>query len=477
MEQSQKPLVESLVQHARSNPVSFHVPGHKSLSGYDKTVAEFWGRLLELDITELEGMDDLHCAQGVILEAQRLAAQAYGVDRTYFLVNGSTGGILSALMAAANPGDKVLIDRQAHSSVINGIMLGRLEPVYIGRPIEAASSIPMSLDIGLLSEALASNPDAVAVVITNPNYYGICSDIEAISNMVGQHDKILIVDEAHGAHFKFCRHLPTSAVDTCADLVIQSAHKTLPAMTQGSWLHLKGKRVDRSKLEKMLGIFQTTSPSYPIMASLDAARCYMASTGALELERVIESVGQARQAIEALDNGLFCPDREYFKSKGAFDFDDTRLIINTARAGISGCDLDRMLRCGPGIYGEFYDMVNWVGVATVISRSYDLEALIRAIGRLGLRKGPLPEISCSDIGIPPKVISPWQTLTGECQALPLKQAAGRISASSIIPYPPGVPLLCPGERITCDMINRIEQLVQKGIRIKGLCDQRIDVMV
>ena len=345
------PLVEKLINHTEKGPVSFHVPGHKGSSAIMGAGARLWERALQYDLTELPGLDNLHCPAGVIRDAQRLAAEAYGADHTYFLVNGSTAGVLASMLAATRPGDTVIVDRGCHSSVYNGLVLGRLNPVYIRRQVDPATGIPLSADAAEVERAFEKTRRAKAVVITNPTYYGICSDIRTIAATAHKNGALLIVDEAHGAHLRFWSGLPDSSLDTGADLVVQSAHKTLPAMTQGSWLHVKGGGVDKERLERMLGMLQTTSPSYVIMASLDNARHAMQKEGAGYLEEVLGYAEYARLEINGMGKG-FLPGREYFRAKGCRDFDGTKLIINCTGAGLTGQRLDLFLRSGAAYTGN-----------------------------------------------------------------------------------------------------------------------------
>jgi len=472
-----RPLVGRLKSHINNHPVSFHVPGHKGNPAGMDAQAHFWDRLLEYDVTELSGLDNLHCPTGVIKEAQDLAARAYGVEHTYFLVNGSTAGILASLLAATHPGDTVIVDRNCHSSVINGLMLGRLKPVYIGRPVDSGTGIPLSIDILEVDRALEANKGAKVIIITNPSYYGVCSDVESIAHKAKNNGVTLIVDEAHGAHLKFWDGLPVSAVDSGADIIIQSAHKTLPAMTQGSWLHVMGKGVDRDRLERMLGIFQTTSPSYPIMASLDTARYMMETLGAYRLKEMVEYTNHARTSINSLGSGLFCPEREYFKGKGCYDFDETKLVINCIGAGISGYQLDLKLRTEDGVYGELYDRVNWLGVITIGGRQTDMDRLVEGC------RGIKPQPVVNSIMLPPLYrpaichgVDPWEVLDRHCISVALDHAEGMIACSGIIPYPPGIPLVCPGERLSAGTIEQIKEYQALSISVKGCRDGRVEVI-
>jgi arginine/lysine/ornithine decarboxylase len=471
-----KPLVEKLKSHISENPVSFHVPGHKGNPTLMDAGTNLWDTVLGYDITELHNTDNLHLAAGVIKEAQDLVAGVYGVEQTYFLVNGSTAGVLASLLAVTRPGDTVMVDRHCHSSVLNGLMLGRVKPIFVGRPIDSHTGIPMSVDAQAINRAFVKNNNIKAVIVTSPSYYGICSDLMAIAETAGNNGAVLVVDEAHGAHLKFWDGLPVSAVDCGADIVVQSAHKTLPALTQGAWLHVTGKRVDKGRLERMLGIIQTTSPSYPIMASLDTARYIMATSGDIRLKEIWEYTFKTRMRINGLDNGLFCPDREYFRERDCYDYDETKLIINCTKAGIGGYQLDLALR-KESIYGELYDLANWLGVVTVASRAEDLDRLVKGCRKV--KKQPagkeiilpsfdIPDICCG--------IEPWKVLEREWASIELDAASGMISATGIVPYPPGIPLVYPGERFNALSIEHIKKCKALCISIKGVCDGQVEVI-
>lgn len=472
--QIKRPILDGLAGYASSGAVSFHVPGHKGSGLYREKGIGFYKSILDIDLTEIEGTDNLYCPTGIIEEAQCLTARVYGVDYTYFLVNGSTGGVLAALLSSARPGDSVIVDRCCHSSVLNGLMLGRLRPVYLTREVDRRTGIPLSVDIEELERLLRTH-DARAVILTSPNYYGICLDIGTIAGLVRGAGALLIVDEAHGAHLKFCDILPESAVDAGADIVIQSAHKTLPAMTQASWLHVNGDRVNRAKLERMLGVFQTTSPSYPLMASLDVARHIMATEGPERLRVLVNKVREVRDNINGMGNGLFLPDREYFKKAGCYDYDETRLVINCSRAGITGQQLDLSFREEWGIFGEMYDLANWVGVTTIGNRQEDFERLVKACSSVKPSgreiKLPFLQITCQ-----PSNMNLWETMELEWEKVLLEKGEGRIAAANITPYPPGVPLVCPGERITKQAIEQIKDCINLGIAVKGYYDGYINIV-
>lgn len=281
------PIYNYLREYAQQDINIFHMPGHKLAKGIPQQLAQ---DILKLDVTEIEGTDNLHYPEGIIKDAQELAAKAFGADKTFFLVNGSTCGIEAAIMSTCARGQKIIIARDAHKSVVSGLILSGAEPVFVYPEYIYSFGITGEVTAKSIQKSLCQHPDAVAVLITRPNYYGICSDIEEISSIVHAHGKILIVDEAHGAHFVFNSKLPDSALQHGADICIQSAHKTLPAVTQGAYLHVKGNRVDIDRLKLNLGMLQTSSPSYIIMSYLDIARELMEIEGQPKLDNLIKEI-------------------------------------------------------------------------------------------------------------------------------------------------------------------------------------------
>ncbi|KUK07839.1 MAG: Arginine/lysine/ornithine decarboxylase, partial [Caldanaerobacter subterraneus] len=266
------PLYDALMEYVKKETVPFHMPGHKQGRVLPK---EYIENLAKIDLTEVPGLDNLHNPDGPILEAEKLAAKAFGSKQAFFLVNGSTAGIYAAMYAVLNPTDKVLVMRNSHKSVYNGVVLTQSIPVYLLPEIDYENGIAMGIDVEKLEEVLQKERDVKAVVVTHPNYYGFCSDIEKIVDIVHKYGKILIVDEAHGAHFPFSNNLPKSSIKAGADIVVQSLHKTLTSFTQTSILHLNSDRVDVDRLKYSLSLFQSTSPSYILMSSIDMAREYM----------------------------------------------------------------------------------------------------------------------------------------------------------------------------------------------------------
>jgi lysine decarboxylase len=460
------PLYKTLMDYVKNQIIPFHMPGHKQGRTFPE---EYLVNLAKIDLTEVPGLDNLHNPEGPILEAQKLAAKAFGARESFFLVNGTTSGIYAAMYAVLNPDDKVLIMRNSHKSVYNGLVLTGAVPVYINPEIDYEDGIPMGVDINKLEEYLKKDESIKAVVITYPNYYGFCSDITGISDIVHKYNKILIVDEAHGAHFPFSNNLPLSSLQAGSDIVVQSVHKTLSSFTQSSILHLNSDRVDTNRLKYSLSLFQSTSPSYLLMSSLDLARDYMEKEGKNRLEKAIIIADYARHEINTL-GGVRCLGEEILGSFGIVDFDKTKLTVSVKNIGIKGTEAEKFLRENFNIQVEMADTFNILAMVTLADDKEKIDLLIKGIkGLANVKKDKkTAEEVAAYPDTPEMVLKPSETVRQKTKLISLEEAEGCVSADFIIPYPPGIPLICPGERIKKDMVKYINVLYNKGIKILGL---------
>ncbi|AEM77612.1 lysine decarboxylase [Thermoanaerobacter thermohydrosulfuricus] len=460
------PLYEALMDYAKNQIIPFHMPGHKQGRTFP---GEYLVNLAKIDLTEVPGLDNLHNPEGPILEAQKLAAKAFGARESFFLVNGTTSGIYAAMYAVLNPDDKILIMRNSHKSVYNGLVLTGTVPVYINPEIDYEDGIPMGIDINKLEEYLKKDEAIKAVVMTYPNYYGFCSDITGISDIVHKYNKILIVDEAHGAHFPFSNNLPLSSIQAGADIVVQSVHKTLSSFTQSSILHLNSDRVDTNRLKYSLSLFQSTSPSYILMSSLDIARDYMEKEGKNRLEKAIILADYARYEINTIE-GIRCLGKEIVGKYAIVDFDKTKLTISVKNLGIKGPEAEKFLRENFNIQVEMADTFNILAMVTLADDKEKVDLLIKGIkGLANVKKDKkTAEEVAAYPDTPEMVLKPSEAVRQKTKLISLEEAEGRVSADFIIPYPPGVPLICPGERIKKDMVKYINVLYNKGIKILGL---------
>ncbi|QXM07057.1 aminotransferase class I/II-fold pyridoxal phosphate-dependent enzyme [Crassaminicella indica] len=468
-------ILKRLTALAKENIVSFHVPGHKNgkaYRGYKDHI--FNNALLALDVTEIPGTDNLHAPEDMIKKAQERAAKFFKADHTFFLINGTSTGNISALMAVANPNEKVIVPRDCHKSVMNGCILGGLIPVYINPKVSKEHNISMGIEAETVEKAILENKEVRAVVLTYPNYYGICSDIEAIAKVVHKYNKILIVDEAHGAHFNLSKELPIPAIEAGADIVIQSTHKTLPSFTQASMLHVKSERVNIDRLRFMLRMNQSSSPSYLLMSSLDEARAIVESEGRVLMNELLENINKFHEKISNI-KGIKVLDKSLIGRYGIKDIDRTRIVLDMTDFGISGTSLEKLLRDEYGIQMEMSDIKHIVAVCTIGNDAKDFEKLLKALISIK-KKREVRKIETIPLlaSIPKMCIPPREAAFCNKRSIPFKQSSGKISGEYIIPYPPGIPIICPGEEITQEIIDYVELLKEKKINIIGMDDDHLE---
>lgn len=480
MDKYNAPLFERLVEHARGEHASLHVPGHKSGHGIDVSAQPFYEPLLRLDLTEITGLDDLHHPEEVILQAQQLAAKCFGAEETFFLVNGSTVGNLAMILSVCRRGELLLVQRDAHKSVIHGLMLAGARAVFLNPEVDQETGMTLGLRADQVRLALQRYPEAKGLFITRPGYYGGANAIESIVQMLHEQGKPLLVDEAHGAHFGFHPALPKSALQCGADVVVQSTHKLLTAMTMSAMLHVQGDRVDRKELKRYLTMLQSSSPSYPIMASLDLSRRQMHTEGMELLEKGIRIIdgflGKMNQVerFELLEPG----------DKLGVQWDPFKVVIQDAQGQLSGFELKDALE-ERGCFVELADPQSVLLVFSLASTERDADKVIQALdaiaGKLeegnaapeaavGERKArTISYASLTGVSEPVSFGEPVYRQRGTAQ-VPLQDSIGMLSAEMIVPYPPGIPVLCPGERITAEIVDYLSQLVRMGGRVHGLID-------
>ena len=491
------PIYNYLREYADQNINVFHMPGHKLAKGIPQELTQ---NLLQLDVTEVEGTDNLHYPEGIIKQAEELAAKAFGADKTFFLVNGSTCGIQAAIMSVCARGQKIIISRDSHKSVVSGLILSGAEPIFVYPEYNCEFGITEAISAKSIEKSLLENPDAVAVLITRPNYYGICSDIEEISSIVHSHNKLLIVDEAHGAHLVFNSQLPPSALQHGADICIQSAHKTLPAVTQGAYLHVKGNRIDLERLKFNLTMLQTSSPSYIIMSYLDIARELMDTEGKARLDALIDNVEWFKHEIENYDTYKVLSKKHIGNMDLKASHDTTRLVISVSRLGISGYYAEKILREKFMTQVEMADNENLVFITTIADNHETFTRLLEVMKGLAemnfqtdfVRTNQQSDISESasvysgDVSHAEKFIYnglsmkklPYEAYAAQKEELPLEKGKGRICAEIVTPYPPGIPILYPGEIIEQHQIQYIMSIIKAGGKVNGIGeDKSIQVII
>ena len=467
-------IFDKLKNYSDSDYYAFHMPGHKrNLDLMDGTSP------YRIDITEIDGFDDLHHAEGILKEAQERAAEVYHADETHFLVNGSTVGILSAILGTTEKGDSILVARNCHKSVYHAIYLNELDPVYLYPKFDTELGLSTEIDAEDVQKALEEHPKIRAVMIVSPTYDGVVSDIEKIAEIVHEAGCLLIVDEAHGAHFHFSNYFPASAAELGADLVIQSFHKTLPAMTQTAVLHNCSDRVDSRLIRRFMGIYQTSSPSYILMASIDACMDTMAAEGKQMFRDFTRILEQTRKRLSVCKYiRLVDP----VKGKnGVFDYDRSKLVFSTRASLLSGSDLYHILLDRYHIQMEMESENYVLAIASVGDREEGFERLCQAIEELDQEQADLIKA-----GIPAEenkkldtrsmhfvltqMMSMADAMEAPTEKCPLEESIGRISAEFAYLYPPGIPLITPGEQITGQFIRNMRIYMDKGLYLQGLED-------
>ncbi|MGI6145171.1 MAG: aminotransferase class I/II-fold pyridoxal phosphate-dependent enzyme [Clostridia bacterium] len=472
--QSRLPIYNALKNYSLDGTTSFHVPGHKQGKGNPELEKLLGADCLKIDLTCMEDLDNICNPVSVIKEAQDLAAQLYGADNAYFLVNGTTYGIQAMIMSVCEPGDKIIIPRNAHKSAIGGIILSGAEPIYIEPEIDDFLGIAMGVTPETVAKALKKHPEAKAVFLINPTYYGIASELQTIVNLAHAFGKPVLVDEAHGAHLKFDSRLPVSAMEAGADLSASSTHKLGGSLTQSSMLLHQGDLVNPQKVKAVLNLTQTTSPSYILLASLDIARKQLAEKGEKLISEIYDLSLWAREELNKID-GLYVMGEEVLQQPGCYAFDPTKIVVNVKALGLSGFEVEKILRKKYQIQVELSDLFNVLSLVSLGDDRQSLTKLINAFREIANERKvknvfkyfiPLPEI-------PEMVISPRAAFYAEVKTIPLNESEGEISAESIMAYPPGIPILCPGERITREIIDYVNILRKENAELQGTEDPEV----
>jgi arginine decarboxylase len=534
--QTKTPLLDALRDRTNHPHAPFYAPGHKRGEGISGPLIDLFGvTVFRSDLPELPELDNLFNPEGAIAEAQDLAAEAFGAESTRFLANGSTCGIIAAILATSGPGDKIILPRNIHSSAISGLILSGAIPIFVNPEYDRTWDIANSITPEATASALEQHPDAKAVMMVYPTYHGVCGDLRAIAKITHQYNIPLLVDEAHGAHFNFHPNLPESALSAGADLTVQSIHKTLGAMTQASMLHVKGDRIDIQKINKALQLVQSTSPSYILLASLDAARQQIALHGKELMTQTLQLAEKARSRISQIP-GLSV--LEPLNTPGFAALDRTRLTVKVSDLGITGFAADEIMHSHLAVTAELPMPQHLTFIISLGNTESDIDNLVKActllkvtsdtivnksfmdgqdahptkkltlckIGKMPVIEsgtGILPVIE-SGTGILPVIkngvisqletitkkedeilphrrfspppLSPREAFFSSTETVPADKAVDRLCAELICPYPPGIPVLMPGEIITPEAVDYLQQVLTAGGKITGCSDRGLQTL-
>ena len=466
-------LFDALKEHLNNRVVRFDVPGHKGGRG-NKEFRDFIGiHAMQMDVNSMKPLDNLCHPTSVIKEAQEIAAEAFGAKEAYFMVSGTTGAVQAMIMSTCRAGDKLIIPRNVHRSAINAMVVCGAVPVYINPGLNKKLGISLGMSIKDVKKAIKENPDAKAILVNNPTYYGICSDLKSIVKLAHENGMYVLVDEAHGAHFSFDENLPISAMEAGADMAAISMHKTGGSLTQSSIL-LSGEKINADYVRKIINLTQTTSASYLLMASLDVARKNLVINGRELFEKTVKFAEYARSEINKL-GGYYAYGKELIDGDAVFDFDTTKLSVYTQDIGLAGIEVYDILRDEYGIQIELGDLGNILSIITAGDRGLEIERLISSLAEIKRLYSKNSEGMFDHEYINPKVVmTPQDAFYSEKEMIPILDSVGRVSAEFVMAYPPGIPILAPGEKITDEVIRYISYAKEKGCLLTGTEDMHVD---
>ena len=470
--QDRAPVLEALERMKTARLVPFDVPGHKRGRG-NRELAEFLGqKCLDVDMNSMKMLDNLCHPVSVIRDAEQLAAEAFKAAHAFFMVGGTTSAVQAMVLTALKRGEKIIMPRNVHRSAINALILCGAVPVYVNPQMDETLGISLGMRVDEVRAAMEANPDAKAVLVNNPTYYGICSHLREIVRMAHERGMLVLADEAHGTHFYFHEELPVSAMEAGADMASVSMHKSGGSLTQSSLLLCSG-AVHPGYVHQIINITQTTSGSYLLMSSLDISRRNLALHGKEIFRQVIDLVEYARDEINAIGD-YYAYGRELVDGDAIYDFDITKLSVFTRPIGLAGVEVYDILRDEYDIQTEFGDIGNLLAYVSVGDRPKDIERLVAALAeiRRNYRKDPSKMLKAEYID-PTVDCGPQEAFYAEKESLPIGKTAGRVSAEFVMCYPPGIPILAPGERITEPILSYIRYAKKKGCQMTGPEDMNI----
>ena len=473
LDQNKAPIHEALEQFKFRRVVPFDVPGHKHGRGNPELTNFLGEKCVGVDVNSMKPLDNLCHPVSVIKEAEMLAAEAFGATNAFLMVGGTTSAVQSMVLTACKRGDKIILPRNVHRSVINALVLNGAVPVYVNPEVDKKLGIALGMKREQVANAIKEHPNAVAVLVNNPTYYGICSDLKAIVDMAHEAGMLCLADEAHGTHFYFGDNLPISAMAAGADMAAVSMHKSGGSLTQSSLL-LTGKNVNPGYVRQIINLTQTTSGSYLLMSSLDISRRNLALRGKEVFKTVSELAAYARDEINAIGD-YYAFGKELIDGNAVYDFDPTKLSVHTLDIGLAGIEVYDILRDEYDIQIEFGDLGNILAYLSIGDRMQEVERLVSALAEIKRRFKNDPSGLLTQEYIDPIVVaSPQEAFYAPKKSLPIMETEGHICSEFVMCYPPGIPILAPGERITKDILKYIAYAHEKGCQMTGPEDPKIE---
>ncbi len=476
--QLETPLFDTLLKHVDTNPIAFHIPGHKGGKGMDPAFRDFIGEnALKIDLINIAPLDDLHHPKAAIAEAERLAADAFRADETFFSVQGTSSAIMAMIMGVVGPNEKIIVPRNVHKSVMSALVLTGAHPVFIHPEFDETYGIAHGITASAVERALELHPDTKAVLVINPTYFGVAGDLERIVAVAHAQDVPVLVDEAHGVHLPFHDELPLSAMQAGADVAATSVHKLGGSMTGSSILNVRRGLVSPERIHAMLSMITTTSTSYLLLASLDAARRQLATKGEAMNNRALSLARTARSAINNMPH-LSVYGHAELHSESTYALDETKVLVSVRELGITGFEIEKYLREKHQIEVEMSDLLNVLFIVTSADDESTIQALIDAMRDVVSVYNTSDNDSLSIMlpEIPPLALSPRDAFYEETETIPLENAVGRISAEFIMVYPPGIPIIIPGELITASTLEYIVANIEAGLPVQGLEDESLQMI-
>ena len=475
MNQLNAPIYEALVKYNENRVVPFDVPGHKHGKG-NPVLTQFLGQTcMNVDVNSMKPLDNLCHPVSVIRQAEQLAAEAFGAGHCFFMVNGTTSSVQSMILSVCKEGDKIIMPRNVHRSAINALIISGVIPVYVDPGVNRHLGIPLGMSVRNVEAAIRENPDAKAVFVNNPTYYGICSDLRSITALAHSHGMKVLVDEAHGTHLYFGDNMPVNAMAAGADMAAVSMHKTGGSLTQSSFLLVgKDSGLTEGHVRAVINLTQTTSGSYLLLSSLDISRQYYALQGKELCAHMLRNADYARNEINRI-GGYYAYADELVNGDDIFAFDRTKLSVYTRDIGLAGIEVYDMLRDLYDIQMELGDIGNVLAIMSPGDRWKDIERLVSALAEIKRRYSDTSMASIDHEYINPQIkVSPKAAFYGEQEVLPIMESAGRISCEFVMCYPPGIPIIAPGELLTPEILENIDFSKKRGCFMTGTEDMRIE---
>ena len=467
LDQSRAPIYEALEKFRKMRVVPFDVPGHKRGRGNPELVALLGEKCVGMDVNSMKPLDNLCHPVSVIREAEELTAEAFGAAHAFLMVGGTTSAVQAMILSVAKRGEKIILPRNVHRSVMGAMVLCGAVPVYVNPECDSRLGIPLGMKVSEVEKAILANPDAKAILVNNPTYYGICSDLRSIVKLAHEHGMLCLADEAHGTHFYFGENMPVSAMAAGADMAAVSMHKSGGSLTQSSVL-LCGPAMHEGYVRQIINLTQTTSGSYLLLSSLDISRRNLALRGKEAFAGVVRMAEYARREINNI-GGYYAYSRELINGDSIYDFDVTKLAVNTLDIGLAGIEVYDLLRDEYDIQIEFGDLGNLLAYLSIGDRERDVERLVGALSEVRRRFGKKDKANLmKQEYIDPEVaVSPQDAFYADKESLPLQETEGRVCSEFVMCYPPGIPILAPGERITGPILDYIEYAKEKGCSMTG----------